>query len=998
MSENNTQNNNDSKNNENHPSELQNEYEPTQNQTNLNNYNNKNITNNINNESNIQNKEEEEALSIKLERLSHDVYNSWIKDLDMVKSLIEIHNFLESILNCKSIDEIEKKIFENNKENFNFFLNKFSKEVITNILRQNIVYGTNGEDIAFEILKDYIKILNNFILTSNDENSIKLIPLLSNFTEIFDLRKNFYAISQNQKEKDPQSKKLMSSDEFNCLYLIKKTSANLININDLKIDDFLDIQIKTKERFNNKIWVSAKIKEINSIEKKIICVFEGEEYSFLFNSFEYSKYKSKTSNLEWKENLKEGEIVDCFERRKIYPATIMKRIIEQKGELKYNIAFRVYINKINELNENLNDYKKFWPEENIQKDENGNDYLGNGDNYSEIIPFYSQRLFKKGSRLTTEIIENFEDEQIENDIDDIISEKDVNGNDVITVARNLYYAYYFNSVLNYFGNIHGFDNMINYINNNENKNLSKEQQTIRNEIISLIFKIFTNYKNFFYKPLYKKFSAKLINYIKNLSNNELRYLTKETTIQLNEILKYSNEMNNEKNSEIETEFSIKLLKTDFLDKRTSSIIYLTDLIKSKKTKNENVKKLIKILKENKIIEEIYGEKSHIQLVSKSKEIVELLLINDELDENELNLIMNATNVGDLDQKNCIIKILLEIVNDKNNKINEKIIETLLNYFNLEKENKNLNNEIIELYFNLISKISNEEKCFENLKNSLKFLNKFNDNSMKLIIIEYLFKFLKKKPEFKKQIIFDSLNYIENENEEIGFLILKKFFFENDLNDEIKNILIENNKLVNIFKESFKKLYEKNIEKNKENEFKIKLQNHIEFLLFLIEKNLWTKNEEYLDLLYNNLILKKKLENDFEENFFYSFIDELITKKNNNNNNFEINEQKLFEYFDTNSAKKIKNFSIKSFEIFIKIFLYINLNNNLIEKNGENFEIKNKNKTNDLHGIEILKQIIFNNEILLKNGIEFLNKIYNNDDLLNLCLNQIKNNLKKKIKF
>ena len=141
------------------------------------------------------------------------------------------------------------------------------------------------------------------------------------------------------------------------------------------------------------------------------------------------------------------------------------------------------------------------------------------------------------------------------------------------------------------------------------------------------------------------------------------------------------------------------MKTDFLDKRTSSIIYLTDLIKSKKTKNENVKKLIKILKENKIIEEIYGEKSHIQLVSKSKEIVELLLINDELDENELNLIMNATNVGDLDQKNCIIKILLEIVNDKNNKINEKIIETLLNYFNLEKENKNLNNEIIELYSN-----------------------------------------------------------------------------------------------------------------------------------------------------------------------------------------------------------------------------------------------------------------------------------------------------------
>ena len=49
-------------------------------------------------------------------------------------------------------------------------------------------------------------------------------------------------------------------------------------------------------------------------------------------------------------------------------------------------------------------------------------------------------------------------------------------------------------------------------------------------------------------------------------------------------------------------------------------------------------------------------------------------------------------------------------------INKKIIE--LNYFNLEK---NLNNKIIELYFNLILKITNEEKCFE-IKNSLEIIN------------------------------------------------------------------------------------------------------------------------------------------------------------------------------------------------------------------------------------------------------------------------------------
>ncbi len=150
-----------------------------------------------------------------LETIEHEIHVSWLRDLDKTNELQELIKILEDILNCKSIEEY----FENIETDFDYFIKKFSKENINNILRQHYIYGENGDEIASNILLLYLKLFLKFHHFNN------YIPLWESVKEIFDSSKPYYkgmGFNMNSKiDQNKRFKKQMSAESFNVIIYIK---------------------------------------------------------------------------------------------------------------------------------------------------------------------------------------------------------------------------------------------------------------------------------------------------------------------------------------------------------------------------------------------------------------------------------------------------------------------------------------------------------------------------------------------------------------------------------------------------------------------------------------------------------------------------------------------------------------------------------------------------------------------------------------------------------
>jgi len=158
-----------------------------------------------------------------LETIEHEIHLSWLRDLDKTNELQELIKILEEILNYKSIEEY----FENNESDFDYFIKKFSKESINNILRQHYIYGENGDEIASNILLLYLKLFLKFYHFNN------YIPLWESVKEIFDCSKPYYkGMGFNMSSKIDQNKrykKQMTAEYFNVNFVLFKKFITIFN-------------------------------------------------------------------------------------------------------------------------------------------------------------------------------------------------------------------------------------------------------------------------------------------------------------------------------------------------------------------------------------------------------------------------------------------------------------------------------------------------------------------------------------------------------------------------------------------------------------------------------------------------------------------------------------------------------------------------------------------------------------------------------------------------
>ena len=148
-----------------------------------------------------------------LESIETEVHLSWLRDLDKTTELLELKEILTAVLSHNSIEEY----FQNDESDTEYFIRKFSKETICNILRQHYIYGENGDEIALEILLLYLKIFLKFMYENN------YMVLWDSVKEMFDPSKPYFRgmgfNTMTKIDANKRFKKQMSAEFFNVIFI-----------------------------------------------------------------------------------------------------------------------------------------------------------------------------------------------------------------------------------------------------------------------------------------------------------------------------------------------------------------------------------------------------------------------------------------------------------------------------------------------------------------------------------------------------------------------------------------------------------------------------------------------------------------------------------------------------------------------------------------------------------------------------------------------------------
>ncbi|MCQ2815956.1 MAG: hypothetical protein MJ252_01700 [archaeon] len=961
-----------------------------------------------------------------LDSLKHEIHISWLKDTAKVEEMQRVHEILREIF---SLDKMED--YFKNPETFQYFMKDFTGDVLNNILAQATVYGENGEISAFQILKDYMDLFIKF--HNNPSYSI----LWMKVKEIFSANKPFYCYSQLTKLNN--SLKALSAIEYNTLYLKKKEETEE---EDLEQNKEVDLFVASKEAYNFHVWVRAIICNVFEEHISIRSPVSESPHIIKKGSYEIAKLGTYTKDWEWRCNLKEGDIIDCFERATFYPATVVDKTEKEfRGikKIEYRLGFRIYEDSV----EDFEKYKMFWKEEKINFDSQGRKYIGDA-NLDENIPMYSKRLYKKDTKIWKvkgkRIGRNANDSY---DVDELFESVDKEGKKTISIARKGTYSYFFNSLITYIGQQGFFEMIINSL-----SQFNSTEKPITNEVLMVGFNILFNCAEYLYYPyaveLCKLLKEKVFSYLDVLSNTDLRNLKKETIDLISETLKkylsIANKNSDEDNDTFEKfqiAFSMKMLKTDFLEKRNAAMKGIIDLIKGTHYEKEKQIELLKLIKENKIINEIFGPNSHVQLISKSKELIEILLDYNELDKEEMDLIWSCIKNGDLEAKLSIVKIFKEFILTLNPKYVKMTLESILNAKENQPSNILEGEELIEdeqsLIFDLIDKLIEKEEDSPIIK---KYIENFIQQLTNIPLEEtdkikkYLEKIVilgRQHKKIKIIVVKKAIDLIQSGNNfNIGYKLINAF--RKDLkyptDNEFSELLLKDDFIIKLYKKSFDDYITKEKEElkdipkddtcegmddnllKKETDYFRCIHTFLEFLLSLINTDVWTEEDELLipeleeskeekespiDFIYNHLYLKNISSKD--KFLFYTWCKSLLSNRHCIKKIYQIFTQKI-----CSSQESIENLPDQGFDLFWEMFL--KLNNSVSDTNCG---IISTVPAQELDGFELLWKIIFESKSknIMLTGIHYLNMLFRTFDeegcetneglqkLIGLCINELK---------
>ena len=303
----------------------------------------------------------------------------------------------------------------------------------------------------------------------------------------------------------------------------------------------------------------------------------------------------------------------------------------------------------------------------------------------------------------------------------------------------------------------------------------------------------------------------LVRYINDLKEKEMKNLPKDLINIVTNLLYNINEYNkneetddNKKDSinsydEVAIALSLKTIKTSIFDRRLQGIKTLNEFIENHQKNKDVLKRLIVLIKENKIMSEIFGANYHSQLISRSNEIVKLLSVENELENDDIKLIWSCTKRGDIDAKLFILKLLSDI----SPYLKQDYIEILLNNIISNIEQK-ISPEEVKLVNKLSTQENSNEKnimlCCDYLCKCLLMSN--NSNIKNTQLLENLLSLIEKNDIYLKKVLDICENYIKNNDKTILSYSILTEIMEKYLNNEKINDFIKDQHLLHLFEDNF----------------------------------------------------------------------------------------------------------------------------------------------------------------------------------------------------
>jgi len=314
-----------------------------------------------------------------------------------------------------------------------------------------------------------------------------------------------------------------------------------------------------------------------------------------------------------------------------------------------------------------------------------------------------------------------------------------------------------------FAEMGGFDKMIDTLSNTNRPSP---------ELVHFIFFVFSNcgatFHRDYVKQLGPQLQSKIFKYLNDLNQNELRNIKKDTLDIITKVLRFylgltlGSEERNRIIEEFSITFSLKMIKTNFLEKRIQAVKNLVDVIRSSKADKEKSAFLLKLIEDNKIFGEIFGTNSHFQLIFMSKELLEIMLQEDKLSEEEVEMIWAKTKKGDLEGKLTILKILKDVSKSLSGK---HVTSLLNNIYSSKSESHEFIDEEIDLIYELSihqsQKEETVEKCIKFFTNSI--LSSKSDSEKNNILINKIFDITKVFPSFKTSVVKMCTSSLEKVN-------------------------------------------------------------------------------------------------------------------------------------------------------------------------------------------------------------------------------------------